>query len=96
VNPYLAWAQAAWIRALRTAAQVALATIGANAAGVVGIDWKALASIVVGAALASLLTSLSGLPELSSRTAVVEPVIPLSRLQAEPFVPVTPTVTVGE
>ena len=60
-----AWARAAGIRAVRTAAQTAVALLGAGAVDVLALDWQALASVSAGAALVSLLTSLAGLPEVS-------------------------------
>jgi r1t holin len=44
-------------RALRTAAQTLIGVFGADATGVLNVDWKAAASVVGGAALVSLLTS---------------------------------------
>jgi len=56
--------KAALIRAVRTAAQSALAVIGAGAFDVVAADWAAIGSVSAGAAVVSLLTSLAtGLPE---------------------------------
>ena len=58
------WARAAAVRALKTAAQTAVALLGAGAVDVLTLDWQALASVSAGAALVSLLTSLAGLPEV--------------------------------
>ncbi len=56
--------RAALVRAARTAAQSALALLGAGAVDVLAVDWQALASVSLGAALVSLLTSVAtGLPE---------------------------------
>ena len=57
------WFIAAGIRALRTLAQTAVATIGTSAA-MSAVDWKMVASASVIAAILSLLTSLAGLPEV--------------------------------
>lgn len=58
-------ARAAAIRALRTAAQTALAVLGAGAVDLVHVDWAAVGSVAGGAALVSVLTSLAtGLPEV--------------------------------
>lgn len=56
--------QAAIIRAIRTAAQVALATIGTTALGVTDVDWQGVASVAALAAVLSLLQAVAfGLPE---------------------------------
>lgn len=56
------WAKAASIRAIKTVAQTAAATIGT--AAVLGeVDWIACASASALAGLLSLLTSVAGLPE---------------------------------
>lgn len=58
------FAKAAAIRAVRTAAQAALAVLGAGAVDVLAVDWQAVASVSAGAAIVSVLTSLAtGLPE---------------------------------
>ena len=57
------WWEAAGIRALRTFAQTAIATIGTSAV-ISAVDWKMVASASVLAAFLSLLTSLAGLPEV--------------------------------
>ena len=58
------WLRAAGIRALRTVAQTAAATIGTGAA-LGDVDWIAVGSASLLAGLLSLLTSLAGLPEVS-------------------------------
>lgn len=57
------WWKAAGIRALRTFAQAAAAMIPA-AVTITQVDWKAVVGTAVLAALLSVLTSLSGLPEV--------------------------------
>lgn len=60
-----AWWKAAGIRAAKTFAQCAVATITASAAtGVEGVNWVAVGSASLLAAILSLLTSLAGLPEV--------------------------------
>lgn len=58
-----AWWKAAGIRAVKTLAQTAVATIG-TAAVIEAVDWKVVLSASVLAAILSLLTSLAGLPEV--------------------------------
>ena len=58
-----AWARAAAVRAVRTMAQTAIATIGA-AAVLSGVDWPVVASATVLAGVLSVLTSIAGLPEV--------------------------------
>ena len=57
------WFRAAGIRALKTAAQAAIGTIGASAA-MGEVDWVLCGSAAMLAAILSLLTSVAGLPEL--------------------------------
>lgn len=59
----LKWMKAASIRALKTIAQTAAATIG-TAAVLGDVNWTAVASASVLAGLLSLLTSVAGLPEV--------------------------------
>ncbi len=57
------WLKAALIRAVKTAAQTAVAMLPA-AAMISEVDWKAVAGTAALAAIASILTSLGGLPEV--------------------------------
>ena len=57
------WFKAAGIRALKTLAQTAIATIGTGAV-LSEVNWVAVASASALAAILSILTSLAGLPEV--------------------------------
>lgn len=59
------WFKAAGIRAIKTMAQTAVATIGSSAV-ISAVDWKIVASSSLLAAILSLLTSVAGLPELEN------------------------------
>ncbi|MBQ0098579.1 MAG: hypothetical protein KBS62_06585 [Oscillospiraceae bacterium] len=61
------WARAAGIRAMRTIAQTAIATIGVEAM-MADVNWMAVLSASLLAGILSILTSISGLPEISSNT----------------------------
>ena len=58
-----AWIKAAGIRAIKTVAQTAVATIG-TAVVLDEVNWIMVGSAAVLAGLLSLLTSVAGLPEL--------------------------------
>lgn len=60
---FKAWIKAAGIRALKTLAQTAVATIG-TCAVLSEVDWLMVASASALAAVLSLLTSIAGLPEV--------------------------------
>lgn len=57
------WWKAAGVRAIKTVAQTAIATIG-TAALMNEVSWVAVASASALAGILSLLTSLAGLPEV--------------------------------
>lgn len=57
------WVKAAGIRAIKTVAQTAVATIGTSAA-LGEVNWVLVASSAALAGVVSLLTSVAGLPEL--------------------------------
>ena len=60
------WWMAAGIRALKTVAQTAVATIG-TAAAMEQVDWEMVISASLLAGLLSILTSLGGIPEVDMK-----------------------------
>lgn len=56
------WIKAAGVRAVKTVAQAAIATIGTSAV-LSEVDWLGVVSAALLAGILSLLTSLAGLPE---------------------------------
>ncbi|MFR3008786.1 MAG: holin [Pseudoruminococcus massiliensis] len=62
-NKTKVWFKAAGIRAIKTMAQTAVATIGV-AAVMQDVNWLAVASASLLAGVLSVLTSISGLPEV--------------------------------
>lgn len=64
---YKSWIKAAGVRAIKTFAQTALATVGT--AAVIGeVNWIAVVSAAALAAILSLLTSVAGLPEVKDES----------------------------
>lgn len=59
------WIKAAAVRAVKTVAQTAVATIGTTAA-FHEVDWLLVGSTALLAGVLSLLTSLAGLPEVGA------------------------------
>ena len=57
------WIKAAGVRAIKTVAQTAVATIGTSAV-FSQVDWRMVVSASILAGVLSLLTSVAGLPEV--------------------------------
>lgn len=66
-----AWLKAAGVRAIRTIAQTAVASIGTSAA-MGQVDWLFVASTSALSGVVSLLTSVAGLPECKEATVAKE------------------------
>ena len=62
---FLTWLRAAGVRAIKTVAQTAVATIGTGAV-FAEVDWRMVASASLLAGVLSLLTSVAGLPEITA------------------------------
>ena len=59
------WVKRAGVRAIKTVAQTAIATIGTSVA-LSDVDWKLILSASALAGILSLLTSVAGLPEVEA------------------------------
>ena len=65
------WLKAAGVRAVKTVAQTAVATIGASAV-ISEVDWIMVVSASLLAGVVSMLTSIAGLPEVPAETTAEE------------------------
>ena len=63
MNNFKAWIKAAGVRALKTVAQTAVATIGTSAV-ISEVDWRIVLSASLLSGILSVLTSIAGLPEV--------------------------------
>lgn len=67
MKKWKSWIKAAGVRAVKTIAQTAVATIGTSAF-LSQVDWRMVISASLLAGVLSLLTSVAGLPEVSDET----------------------------
>lgn len=67
MKKWKSWLKAAGIRAIKTVAQTAVATVG-TCAVLSEVNWVTVASASVLAGILSLLTSLAGLPEVEDES----------------------------
>ena len=70
-NNFKNWLKCAGIRAIKTIAQTAIATIGTSAV-MSEVNWVMVASASLLAGILSLLTSLAGLPELEAQEQLLD------------------------
>ena len=63
MKKWKSWLKAAGVRAIKTVAQTAVATIGTSAF-LSQVDWRMVISASILAGVLSLLTSVAGLPEV--------------------------------
>ena len=63
IKNWKTWLKAAGIRAVKTVAQTAIATIGTSAV-ISDVDWAVVLSASAVAGVLSMLTSVAGLPEV--------------------------------
>lgn len=61
-----AWLKAAGVRAIKTMAQTAVAVIGTGAV-ISAVDWQIVLSSAFVAGVVSILTSISGIPEVEAK-----------------------------
>ena len=71
MKDWKAWIKAAGVRAIKTVAQTAIATIGTSAA-MGDVNWVMVGSASALAGILSLLTSVAGLPELKEAEEIKE------------------------
>lgn len=67
MKKWKSWLKAAGIRAIKTVAQTAVATIGTSAL-LSQVDWMMVISASILSGVLSLLTSVAGLPEVADET----------------------------
>lgn len=68
---FKAWIKAAAVRAVKTVAQTAIATIGTSAI-IADVNWAVVVSAAALSGLLSILTSVAGLPEVPTEEKTTE------------------------
>ena len=66
------WLKASLVRAVKTAAQSAVAAIGTTALTIEQVDWRIIAGTAALSAVLSLLTSVAGVPEVDAGASVAK------------------------
>lgn len=66
------WFKASLVRAVKTAAQSAVAAIGTTALTIGQVDWRIIASTAALSVVLSLLTSVAGVPEVDDGASVAK------------------------
>ena len=64
---WINWLKAAGVRAVKTVAQTAVAAIGTSAL-IAEVDWAIVCSTAILSGVLSMLTSIAGIPEVSTIT----------------------------
>lgn len=72
MNKFKKWLKAAAVRAVKTAAQAAVAVIPVSGITLGEVDWIMVVSTAALAAVLSLLTSVAGIPEVDGGESVPE------------------------
>lgn len=67
IKNWKSWLKAAAIRAIKTVAQTAVATIGTQGTVMGEVNWLMVGSAALLAGVLSLLTSIAGLPEVKDK-----------------------------
>lgn len=60
------WVKAAGVRAIKTGAQALASLISTSTVGILSLDWPQMLSVAATAMVFSVLTSIAGLPEVST------------------------------
>lgn len=60
------WIKAAGVRAIKTGAQALASLISTSTVGILSLDWPQMLSVAATAMVFSVLTSIAGLPEVST------------------------------
>ena len=71
MRDWKAWLKAAGIRAIKTVAQTAVATIGTSAV-IADVNWTIVISSSILAGVLSMLTSIAGLPEVPDTESYID------------------------